>query len=221
MKKTLTILLLFSLFSAIAFAQQNNYQDVVYLKDGSIIRGIIIEQIPNKSIKIETVDKNVFVYQMDDIEKLTKEENKSGIKPPLNLPQLKYTFGIRINPIGAKKSPWLAGGLSLVIPGLGEMYNGDIGSGIFYLALNVTNNIVRSSQINNGADASFCTIAGYMINIASIINAATIANRVNKARGYYLGNNTYLNIAPSIIRNEYALNQSDMFDYGLTARLSF
>ena len=67
MKKTLTILLLFSLFSAIAIAQQNNYQDVVYLKDGSIIRGMIIEQIPNKSIKIETADKSVFVYQMDVI----------------------------------------------------------------------------------------------------------------------------------------------------------
>jgi hypothetical protein len=54
---------------------QNNYQDVVYLKNGSIIRGTIIEQVPGKSIKIETADKSVFVYKMDEIEKLTKEEN--------------------------------------------------------------------------------------------------------------------------------------------------
>lgn len=221
MKKTLTILLLFSLFSAIAFAQQNNFQDVVYLKDGSIIRGMIIEQVPNKSIKIETADKSVFVYQMDVIEKITKEEIKSEIKAPLNFPKLKYTFGHKINPIGGKKSPWLAGGLSLLIPGIGQFYNGDVGSGLFYMTINITNNIIRTTQVNNGADASLSTIAGYVINIASIINAATIANRVNKARGYYLGNNTYLNISPSIIRNEYAFNQSDMFDYGLTARLSF
>ena len=32
------------------FFAQGNYQDVVYLKNGSIIRGIIIEQVPNVSI---------------------------------------------------------------------------------------------------------------------------------------------------------------------------
>ena len=71
MKKIL-LLLVFIVASSLLFAQQN-YQDVVYLKNGSIIHGIIIEQIPNKSIKIETTDKNVFVYQVDEIERLTKE----------------------------------------------------------------------------------------------------------------------------------------------------
>jgi len=78
MKKYLA-LLLFSLMTTVSFGQ-NNYQDVVYLKNGSIIRGVIIEQVPNKSIKIETADRNVFVYQMDEIEKLAKEQyqRKSG-----------------------------------------------------------------------------------------------------------------------------------------------
>lgn len=59
---------------------QSNYQDVVYLKNGSVIRGVIIEQVLNKSIKIETADSSVFVYQIDEIEKLTKEpiQGKSG-----------------------------------------------------------------------------------------------------------------------------------------------
>src|SRR5690606_12866942 len=71
MKKYL-ILFLFLLFATVSSAQ-NNYQDVVYLKNGSIIRGVIIEQVPNKSIKIETADRSVFVHTMDEIEKLTKE----------------------------------------------------------------------------------------------------------------------------------------------------
>jgi hypothetical protein len=71
MKKNLT-LLLFILFASVSFGQ-NKYQEVVYLKNGSIIRGVIIEQVPNKSIKIETADRNIFVFQMDEIEKLTKE----------------------------------------------------------------------------------------------------------------------------------------------------
>lgn len=78
MKKYLA-LLLFALMTIVSFGQ-NNYQDVVYLKNGSIIRGVIIEQVPNKSINIETADRNVFVYQMDEIEKLAKEQyqRKSG-----------------------------------------------------------------------------------------------------------------------------------------------
>jgi hypothetical protein len=75
MKKFL-ILILFVLTATIVFAQ-SNYQDVVYLKNGSIIHGVIIEQVPNKSIKIETADGNIFVYQIDEIEKLTKEPTKN------------------------------------------------------------------------------------------------------------------------------------------------
>lgn len=71
MKKYLMLLLL-TLFTTLSFGQ-SNYQDVVYLKNGGIIRGTIIEQVINKSIKIETADRNVFVYQMDEIDKLTKE----------------------------------------------------------------------------------------------------------------------------------------------------
>lgn len=46
-------------------------EDVVYLKDGSIIHGTITEEVPGKSIKIETKDGNVFVYKMKAIEKIT------------------------------------------------------------------------------------------------------------------------------------------------------
>ena len=53
---------------------QGNFEDVVYLKNGSVIHGMIIEQIPNESIKIQTRDKNIFVYRMDEVMKITKEE---------------------------------------------------------------------------------------------------------------------------------------------------
>jgi len=72
MKKYLA-LLLFVLITIDSFGQ-GNYQDVVYLKNGSIIRGLIIEQVPNEFIKIETADRNVFVFQIDDVERITKEK---------------------------------------------------------------------------------------------------------------------------------------------------
>lgn len=74
MKKILIVLGFLLAFSSVSvFAQNTNYVDVVYLKNGSIIHGMIIEQIPNQSIKIQTKDGDIFVYKMDDIEKITKE----------------------------------------------------------------------------------------------------------------------------------------------------
>lgn len=71
MKKYWAFLVL-ALVTAASFGQ-SVAQDVVYLKNGSIIRGVILENIPNKSIKIETADRSVFVYQTDEIEKLATE----------------------------------------------------------------------------------------------------------------------------------------------------
>ncbi len=48
--------------------------DVVYLKNGSIIVGSIIEQVPNENLKIQTKDGSVFVYPMTDISRITKEK---------------------------------------------------------------------------------------------------------------------------------------------------
>lgn len=73
--KKLLFLCLFGLCSTMILAQNANLQDVVYLKNGSIIKGTIIEQVPNESLKIETRDGNVFVYKITEISKITKEAN--------------------------------------------------------------------------------------------------------------------------------------------------
>jgi hypothetical protein len=51
----------------------SNFIDVIYLKNGGIVRGMIIEQMPNVQLKIQTRDGNVFVYKIDEVEKITKE----------------------------------------------------------------------------------------------------------------------------------------------------
>jgi hypothetical protein len=61
------------------FLYGQNFEDVVYLKTGSIIRGIIIEQVPNQSIKVQTKDRNVFVLKYEEIEKITKENLPTNI----------------------------------------------------------------------------------------------------------------------------------------------
>ena len=58
------------------FAQSNI--DVISLKNGSILKGIITEQIIGKSVKLETRDGNIFVFKIEEIEKITKESADWG-----------------------------------------------------------------------------------------------------------------------------------------------
>jgi hypothetical protein len=64
------------LFLAIAFVsiQSQTIRDVLYLKNGSVIYGSIIELIPDQQVKIKTSDGSIFVYPYADIQKITKEE---------------------------------------------------------------------------------------------------------------------------------------------------
>ena len=59
---------------------QQAMEDVIYLKDGSVLRGTIIEQIPGKSLKIQMQDGNVFVYDIDKVECMTREPAVGGPK---------------------------------------------------------------------------------------------------------------------------------------------
>ena len=98
-----------------AFAQQ--MEDVVHLKNGGLVRGTIIEQIPGESLKIQTRDGNVFVYTMDEIAKMSKEP----------------VMGMRGQIRAKKKNPWLAFGLSALITGGGQFYNGQHSKGVAQL----------------------------------------------------------------------------------------
>jgi hypothetical protein len=66
---------LLCMFCVMAAAAQTTMQDVLYLKNGSIIRGMIMQFIPDSTIKIQTIDGNVFVFPSLDIAKIQKEEN--------------------------------------------------------------------------------------------------------------------------------------------------
>ncbi len=59
------------MMSEMADAQQ--LRDVVHLKNGSVVNGVIIEQIPNETIKIQLQDGTVLVFKMAEIDRIVKE----------------------------------------------------------------------------------------------------------------------------------------------------
>lgn len=76
--KLKTITLLISLFVSSFSVQAQKVYETVYLKNGSVIKGTIVEQIPNESLKLKTADGSIFVFQMSEVTKITKEEE---VKP--------------------------------------------------------------------------------------------------------------------------------------------
>ena len=71
MKKALLIVC--AVVCSVFYVAAQQYQDVVYLKNGSVVRGIILEQIPGKTIKIATDNGSQFIFTLAEVEKMTKE----------------------------------------------------------------------------------------------------------------------------------------------------
>jgi sRNA-binding regulator protein Hfq len=56
-----------------AHAQRGRQQDVVFLKNGGIIRGEIREITDDFTVKIETVGRNLFVYKREEVDRISRE----------------------------------------------------------------------------------------------------------------------------------------------------
>lgn len=75
MKKFLVILILLSMSLSI-FAV--DYIDVVEKKDGSILKGVIIENVINDYVKVELLGGSVFVIKYDEIIALKREKSQGS-----------------------------------------------------------------------------------------------------------------------------------------------
>lgn len=72
LQKLLSVVLL-SLAGTFAAQASTDMVDVVYLKNGSVIRGTIVEAVTDGNIKIETADGSWFVYRTADVAYIKKE----------------------------------------------------------------------------------------------------------------------------------------------------
>ena len=207
MKRNIFIVTLFMFITSISFsvsAQTGNLEDVVYLKNGSIIRGIIIEQVLNKSLKVQTKDGNVFVYNVADVEKITKEQavginknsNSNYINSGQNYSNANY------------KNPGVAFLLSFLLPGGGQYYNGELVKGIVIDALWLISIGAILSEEDEGIAIGLLLSSAN--SIYSWIDAPVSANRINRRNyaigliNWNLGNGKYLSLSPDIqLRNNF------------------
>ncbi|MEO2006856.1 MAG: hypothetical protein ABGY41_22485 [Candidatus Poribacteria bacterium] len=71
---------LLTLLTCLAFAQAET-EHVVYLVNGSVIRGQITLLKPGESMALQTPDGNVFEWDMDDIQEVNLEEASRPAAP--------------------------------------------------------------------------------------------------------------------------------------------
>lgn len=172
-------------------AQQQQMEDVVYLKNGSIIRGIIVEQRPGESILIQTRDGNVFRYAMSDIDRMTRE-------PAVARPGAQGTRAV------GRKDGGLAFLLSFLVTGLGQGYNGEWskGAGQFLgqIALIAGASAAFDSEAcwyDDNCGVAYAALVGVLaIKVWSLVDAPLSASRINRERAV----GTSLELRPEIVR---------------------
>ena len=162
---------------------------MLYLKDGTGLRGIVVARTLGESVEIQVRDGNVQVYAIDEISRITKEpvmgpeeieppgdgpasgdggtpasgivetsappaepspapdvvrasapeaeptpppgvESAPGPEAPAPGVEPGQTRGTRALAASGRKNPWLAFGLSALVPGAGQFYNGQHKKGV-------------------------------------------------------------------------------------------
>ena len=113
MVKRLSLVLVVTIMCAFSLNAQN-YRECVYLKNGSVIKGVIVEQLLGKSLTIETADGSRLVYEYCDIVKITKEEveiprsyrpktnrERNNSRKPMDKQQVEPIVGNRVSTLQA------------------------------------------------------------------------------------------------------------------------
>ena len=132
----LTCLMFFAATSS-AVAQKP-MEDVVYLKNGGVVRGTIIESIPDELLKLKTRDGNALVYTMDEVAKTAKEA----------IPEIRK-----------QKNPWAAFWWSFLVPlpGAGQFYNEQNKKGWGLLSSGLVGLVLMSSAFEDNGDQCSAT----------------------------------------------------------------
>jgi hypothetical protein len=96
--------LVFFIFISVSLFAQSGKHDVVYLKNGSIVKGSILVLDPEKFVKLKTRDHNIWVFEMKQIDSISRPvKAKTPLKTGyFNLSELGILAG---NTSNAKRAP--------------------------------------------------------------------------------------------------------------------
>jgi hypothetical protein len=171
------VLCCLSFLASQAFSQQ---MDIVRLKNGSVIKGTIIELIPDKTVKIETSDGSIFVYNLSEVEKIEKEQ----FPEKTNVGQNPRTRGRQSGPskeFVKKNSITISAGVSLPVGDFSEQAGSTAGAAQTGFALGVDGSVGIAPEL------SWMATLNLSINSMDVSSATSPGISSMQARGRQYG----------------------------------
>ena len=162
MQRTLVLVLAGLLTVPVHLFAQGSQEGVVHPSDESTVQAPVPGEALTVSVLIEAWDRNRFRIQMDQIARFTQK------------------FGSGDDGSQQTKNPYLACGLSALLPGMGQFYNGQIGKGALHLALLLGSFVAAGEYRGIPEEVGLAGMFGTYI--WSMIDAPVTANAINQGR---------------------------------------
>lgn len=180
---SVTMLFLFLVALHVGLAQERI--DVVHLKNGDVLKGVIIENVPNDYVRIELQGGSIFTVKYADILKFTKENVSS---PASTQPQTATMTGRTEELIQKlryyeqeKKNPAVAAYLSLLLTSTGHAYAGNWGRGLLFTVLRVGGYYLLFTELSSRRETSSVGLLAYLVGtVVEAIDAAWEVDRYNE-----------------------------------------
>jgi hypothetical protein len=180
---SVTMLFLFLVALHVGLAQERI--DVVHLKNGDVLKGVIIENVPNDYVRIELQGGSIFTVKYADILKFTKENVSS---PASTQPQTSTMTGRTEELIQKlryyeqeKKNPAVAAYLSLLLTSTGHAYAGNWGRGLLFTVLRVGGYYLLFTELSSRRETSSVGLLAYLVGtVVEALDAAWEVDRYNE-----------------------------------------
>jgi hypothetical protein len=202
------------LFANFAFAQNAPQEDVVYLKNGGVLRGSILEQTPNASLKIQIIGNNIFVVKMEEVERIVKENAMA-----------QTTLTTQKTAPEQPETPFKSGLISTVrvgaLVGLGE--GGGIGASANY-ALGYQFNRNISLGLGSGLDyyTNYWTSVPVFLDFRIAPTTGKVVPVFALAGGYSFGSFSGLMLNPSVgLKIKMSPKTNFLIDFGYKHQSGF
>ena len=141
----------------------NEWVDVIYLKNGTIVRGYIVNHIVNESITIRLLNNRLqIVIPVDKMAGTSKERQFND------------------------SNPHTARGLSCLIPGFGQFYNKESGKGFAHLIIHTFGLLLMFTTVETDDDSRSMSGVGVLVILSNWIVSMTDAYSTAHNRNIFL-----------------------------------
>jgi TM2 domain-containing membrane protein YozV len=193
------------MFATVSLSAQNAIREIPVVKDGN---KIILLKPAKPQIKLNTqqrFDLQPLTAGMPSLQVIVPQNMQNDMAMPILNQRLTPNMDMNLQAmyLSDRKDPALSTTLSMLVPGLGQIYNGQVAKGVGFLAAAYGSLGVAAIASSNGnrslAAAGFATAA--VAYIWSFLDAAFTSNAMNKHKGLIdisLNGKDHLTAQPSV-----------------------